>query len=105
MNETSYYCNTTALTDVERGRYGDFEKVLAEKVRGIDELPNGYTITFPMSAENYTLFAEFVTYESRCCPFLSFALKADSGAELAVLDITGPDDLAKQFIAAELGMG
>ena len=87
------------------GCQGNFEKVLSETVRSIDELPNGYTIAFPMSAENYTLFAEFVTYESRCCPFLSFALKADSGVELATLDITGPDELAKQYIAAELGLG
>lgn len=104
MNDTKYFCNLTALTSEERERYQEFEKLLFNKVKSISEVPNGYAISFPMNPQSYTLFAEFVAYESRCCSFLSFALKVNSGEDLAILDITGPED-AKQFIQAELGLG
>ena len=104
MNDTKYFCDVTTLTSKERERYRGFEKQLPDKIKSISEVPNGYVLSFPMNSENYTLFAEFVTYESRCCSFLSFALKVNSEEDLATLDITGPED-AKQFIQAELGLG
>lgn len=103
MNDTNYFCDVSALTSQERSRYQEFEKLLFPMVKAIDELDNGYAVQFPMSPENFTMMAEFVTYESRCCPFLSFALITNSGEETACLDITGPED-AKPFIQAELGL-
>ena len=101
--DTKYYCDVTAITTEERKRYQEFEQVLFHKIKSIDEVPNGYALSFLMTPENFTLMAEFVTYEGRCCPFLSFALKSNSGEDLAVLDITGPED-AQDFIRAELGL-
>lgn len=103
MNDTKYFCNVSGLTTEERNRYLEFEQIFPEKIKAITEVPNGYSLSFPMSPENFTLFAEFVTYERRCCSFLSFALIVNSEEELATLDITGPED-AQEFIQAELGM-
>ena len=101
--DTKYYCDFTAITTEERDRYQEFEKLLFHKIKSIDEVRNGYALSFPMTPENFTLMAEFVTYEGRCCPFLSFALKSNSGEDLAILEIIGPED-AHQFIRAELGL-
>jgi len=103
MNDTKYFCNLTALTSDERERYQEFEKLFSDKIQSISEVPNGYALSFPMNPANFILVAEFVTYERRCCSFLSFSLNANSGEELGVLSITGPQD-AKQFIQAELGL-
>lgn len=103
MNDTNYFCDLTALTSGERKRYQEFGKLLPEKIQSISEKPNGYALSFPMTPANFTLVAEFVTYESRCCPFLSFSLNVVSGQALAVLSITGPQD-AKPFLQAELGL-
>lgn len=103
MNDTTYYCDISALTTEERNRYQEFEQVFSDKIKGISEVPDGYALKFPMSPENFILIAEFVTYEQRCCPFLSFSLNINSGEELGELAITGPED-AQQFIQAELGL-
>ncbi len=103
MKDANYFCDLTALTAEERKRYQEFEKLLHLKVRSISEQDNGYTLSFPMSSENFLLIAEFVTYESRCCPFLSFSISANSGDEDGSLAISSAPD-AKPFIAAELGL-
>lgn len=103
MNDTNYFCDLTALTPEERSRYQEFEALLSNKIQSISEMPDGYALSFPMTPANFTLVAEFITYESRCCPFLSFSLNAISGQDLGVLSITGPQD-AKPFIQAELGL-
>ena len=102
MNATKYYCDISTLTAEERGRYPEFEKLLSTQIQSISELPNGYSLSFPMNPKNFTLVAEFVTLESRCCPFLSFSLKANAGEDAGSLSITGPED-AKPFIQAEMG--
>lgn len=103
MNDSKYFCDLSALNDEERLRYREFETLLGPKIAAISEQENGYTVSFPMSPENYLLIAEFVTYESRCCPFLSFSLSANSGEENGSLAISAAPD-AKAFIAAELGL-
>jgi hypothetical protein len=103
MNDTNYLCDLTALTPEERKRYQEFEALLPGKIQSISEEPDGYALSFPMTPTNFTLVAEFITYESRCCPFLSFSLIANSGQDLGVLKITGPQD-AKPFLQAELGL-
>ena len=64
MEDTKYFCDLTALTTDERGRYREFEKLLPSKIKSISEIADGYALSFPMSPENFTLVAEFVTYES-----------------------------------------
>ena len=103
MHDAKYFCDLTALTSEERKRYREFESLLPNKIKSMSEQENGYTLSFPMTPENFTLVAEFITYESRCCPFLSFSLNTVSGEEMSPLLITGELD-AKPFIAAELGL-
>jgi hypothetical protein len=103
VTDSKYFCDLSALNDEERARYREFEKLLPPLAKGISEQDNGYTLSFPMTPGNFVLIAEFVTYESRCCPFLSFSLSAISGEEDGSLAITSAPD-AKSFIAAELGL-
>ena len=103
MHDAKYFCDLTALNSEERKRYREFESLLPNKIKSMSEQDNGYTLSFSMTPENFTLVAEFITYESRCCPFLSFSLNTASGEQMSTLRITGELD-AKPFIAAELGL-
>jgi len=103
MSDSKYFCDLSALTSEERGRYAEVAKQLPGQVEAIDELEKGFAFTFPISKENFMLVAEFITYEGSCCPFLSFKLNWTSGETLGRLAVTGEAE-AKPFIQAEFSM-
>jgi len=64
-----------ALTTEERARRAELFTRLSAAVNQIQELPNGFSLTVSPVPNIWMIAAEFITLESRCCPFLSFSCK------------------------------
>ena len=94
-------CNMSALTKQERERYGVLSQKLAKAVVSQTELADGYAF----SLRNMPLaeVAEWVAFESRCCPFLNFGIELPSRSETLKLRLTGGKGV-KEFLVAELGL-
>ena len=91
-----------ALSSEERLRRAELFARLTDAAGHVDELPNGFAVRFPSTANIWMIAAEFVTLESRCCPFLSFSLGVEGDDDgLMSLCITGRPGV-KEFLATEL---
>jgi hypothetical protein len=93
-----FACNMSALTSDERAHHRDLSQTLFAAVKEKRDLPDGYGFLLP-PAELMTL-AEWVSFERRCCPFLTFEIEQSRDQGPLWLRITGSDG-AKPFIAAE----
>lgn len=86
------YCNMDVFTPAERESHIQTTTRLFQSVWGIHEVVNGYEFIFPnYGSESITTFAEFISNERRCCPFLEFALKIPSTDKPISLLLTGPE--------------
>ncbi|MDX1382712.1 MAG: hypothetical protein R3190_03655 [Thermoanaerobaculia bacterium] len=71
----------------------------AAKIRGellptvvsVAELARGYELRVPAGDGQLARLAEFVDLESRCCAFLDFEIRVESGVETLALVLTGPE--------------
>ncbi len=78
---------------------------LFHAVQKIEELPDGYGLTFPSAPDGLSKLAEFITFERACCPFFIFELICEPEQGPIRLNIRGPEG-AKAFLQAELpGLG
>ena len=66
-------------------------------VQTIEELADGYAFSFPGENEWISRLAEFVAFERKCCPFLSFELLFEDNKGPLRLRVRG-GDAAKQFV-------
>ena len=97
-------CNMDVFTPNERENHIRATTQLFQSVQTIHEAENGFEFMFPNfdEANNITQFAEFISNERRCCPFLEFTLKiAPSDAPISLL-LTGPEG-TQEFLRAEFG--
>ncbi len=72
----------------------------------MEELPNGWELSFDDGPEAGSWLVEWMARERRCCPFLDFAIRLGERGERgepAVLRLTGAPGV-RDFIAAELGL-
>ena len=96
-----FACNLNAMNREERQRYG----VLVQKMRkaqvGQKELANGFEFSIDPKRFSLVELAEWITYESKCCPFLTFGVTVDGGD--VRLALTGEKGV-KEFLKAELGV-
>jgi hypothetical protein len=79
-------------------------EVLAEvcsEVLEVKELDRGYGYRFPSDKRWVTKLADFITFESACCPFLQFNLQVNPGEGAIWLELTGPDG-TKEFLRSLL---
>ena len=95
-----FACNMSGLTGVERARHRELSRSLFASVRERRELPDGYGFRMP-PAELMTL-AEWVAFERRCCPFLTFEIEQSRDQGPLWLRITGSDGV-KPFVVEEFG--
>jgi hypothetical protein len=96
-------CNMNALTRAERDRHHALLGKLAKAVVGRQALPNGYTFRISPERLPLTELAEWVGYESRCCPFLGFGIELESKETAVTLRLTGGMG-TKEFLEEELGL-
>ena len=98
----SLACNVSALTRVERDR----QHVLGGKLKGAairrEELPNGYALILDRSKLPLNELAEWVSFESRCCPFLDFQISFTGDIGPLTLQLTGKSTEVKGFLTQEI---
>jgi len=101
--QSKFYCNTKALTPEERARHKQLGEKLTAARKEIVELPKGYEFQF--SPKNITIaeLAEWVSAESKCCPFFNFHIDLEGEGSLLCLRLTGEEGI-KAFIRAEFAV-
>jgi len=96
-------CDLSAIDATHRQRHQALWQQVYPTAQGIEELPDGYVIRFPMDRERFMALAEYITLERLCCPFFDFALELGGGSETIHLRLTGRDGV-KSFLQAQLGI-
>ena len=71
--EPGVACNMDAHSRKERVRHAELRRQLIAAVVEKTELPNGYALR--LKDLSFLTVAEWVSLESRCCPFLDFQLE------------------------------
>jgi hypothetical protein len=97
----AFACDMTALNAHERQRYAQVREQLQKSVEEIREVDHGYAFRHSAEASTLVMLAEFISLESRCCPFLGFTLEVVPQHGPAWLTMTGPEGV-KEFLRAEL---
>jgi hypothetical protein len=95
-----FACNLKALDKAERAHHGELTRALLSAGVERKELADGYG--FRLTAKELPLAAEWIGFESRCCPFFSFELQLGRDRGPLWLRITGKDGV-KDFLRAEFG--
>jgi hypothetical protein len=97
-------CAADAFTPEERARWRALATryLLEAPIRR--ELANGFAFEHERAPETLGAIAEFVGYESRCCPFVELTVRVPSGGRAVVLEMTGGPGV-KAVLASELGLG
>lgn len=97
-------CNPTAFTAEERSTWQELTKRFIKAPRARHELTNGYSFELDRTPETLQEVGQFVEYESRCCPFIDFTVRAPAGGHTVVLELTGRRGV-KELLASELDLG
>ena len=95
-------CYLGALGEA-RERYQELRKLVGRSIAEVQELPDGYALRLPSTAEVFSRTAEWISLEQRCCPFINFALDWRPPIDTLWLRLTGADG-AKLVIAAALAV-
>jgi len=98
-----FVCRLDALTPAERARHAELTARLVNSARRVEELPNGWELSFDDRPEWGIWLVEWMARERRCCPFLGFDIRLGEHDEPAVLRLTGAPGV-RDFVAAELGL-
>lgn len=95
-----FSCNPNGMSVEQRKAYSRLMKMLDFKSRVVTELSDGLGLSFPKTPEVILALAEWLTYETLCCPFLSFCLEILAEQPELRLGLRGPDGI-KDFIRSE----
>jgi hypothetical protein len=99
--EEHFACNMKALSKSERGAHQRASRKLLKAVLEQKELPNGYAFRLPPATLAMT--AQWVSLESKCCPFFGFEFELSKDEGPLWLRVTGSEGI-KPFILAEFGL-
>lgn len=95
-------CNLNALTAPERDRHHALGAKLKEAAIRREELRNGYAFAIDPTRVPLIEIAEWVSLESRCCPFLDFDIELRAKRGRLTLRLTGEHRDVKAFLTQEL---
>jgi hypothetical protein len=95
-------CNLNALTTSERERHDALGAKLKEAAIRREELRNGYAFAIDPARVPLSEIAEWVAFESRCCPFLDFGIELRAKGGLLTLRLAGEHREVKAFLTHEL---
>jgi len=96
-----FFCNMNALSADERAALpGIFDHLIAAKPQ-VEELAEGYELTFKNSKGLFTYATRWSSAENRCCPFFDFVLTVKRYDGPMTVRITGPAGV-KAFIFEDL---
>jgi hypothetical protein len=99
---TPFFCDMTALTNVQRARHHELAALLQSSLSAIRELPGGYDFEFPWEAATYAALAEITPLEHACCPFFNIGIRIESESNRLCWQLTGREGI-KPFIRGEFG--
>ena len=95
---TPICCDRTSSTGDERREHQIALAGFREAIETSTEIQNGFE--FQIGAKfDLVSVARVIQFERRCCPFLSFEVRANAGAEPLWVRISGPEG-AREVIAA-----
>jgi hypothetical protein len=104
MTEKSgFYCNLGALSNSDRERHNQLLSKLQRARIEIQELPDGYSFRLRNESVSLVEAAEWISYESKCCPFLDLEIRLERDSGPLWLKLRGKDGI-KPFIRAEFGI-
>lgn len=95
-----FYCNLNALTPAERARQKQLSTQLAASRIEMKELPDGYAFRLQRGAVSVADLAEWVSLETKCCPFFSFDIELERDNGPLWLKLRGEEGV-KQFIVSD----
>jgi len=98
--QSKFYCNVKALTPEERAHLKELSEKLKAARKEIVETATGYEFQFSPKNVSLAELAEWVSMESKCCPFFDFHIDLEGEGSLLCLRLTGEEDV-KAFIRAE----
>jgi len=98
--QSKFYCNTKALNPTERARHKQLSDKLQLVRKEIVESAKGYEFQFSPVDISLAELAEWVSAESKCCPFFDFHIDVEREGHLLCLRLTGEEGI-KAFIRAE----
>ena len=98
--QSKFYCNIKALNSAERARQKQLSEKLTAARKQIVETEKGYEFQFSPTDVSLAELAEWVSAESKCCPFFDFHIDLEREGKLLCLRLTGEEGI-KAFIRAE----
>jgi hypothetical protein len=75
----------------KRERTALLERELVPNLEEVTEQASGYVLWFDRAPGRLAALATFVELESRCCAFLDFEIRVESGGDRIALELSGPD--------------
>lgn len=79
----------------------ELTRSLWQQAREITEQRDGFTFIFDQSPDLHERIAEWISDETKCCPFLSFETEQEPGSLTYKLRVFGPKG-AKEVLADEM---
>jgi hypothetical protein len=101
--QSGFYCNAKALNKNERERYKQLTDKLERARMATKELPDGYALRLKSETVSLAELAEWVGFESKCCPFFGFEIELQPNRGALWLKLRGAEGI-KPFIRAEFGV-
>lgn len=99
--ESPFYCSIEkTLTKAEREHKKELSMKMAKAHVGTTELADGYAFRFSPEVLSLSELADWVTTESRCCPFFDLELGVEREGGPLWLRVKGREGV-KQFIRGE----
>ena len=98
--QNKFYCNSKALTAEERAHHKRLGDKLIRARKALVETAKGYEFQFSPSDVTLAELADWVTAESKCCPFFDFHIDLENQRKLICLRLTGEQGI-KKFIREE----
>ena len=98
--QSKFYCNIKALRPEERAHHKQLTEKLMATRKEIVETAKGYEFQFSPKSVSLAELAEWVSAESKCCPFFDFHVDLESEGSLLCLRLTGENGI-KPFIREE----
>ena len=83
--------------ELQERRSGLLAKVRTAK-SNVTELNDGFRYEFSLEGEVLDEITRLIQLEHQCCPFLTFRLTIEAGADSVSLELTGPSG-TKEFLA------
>ncbi len=98
--QSKFYCNIKALNAEERAHHKQLGEKLMAAGKEIVETEKGYEFQYSPSDISLAEMADWVSAESKCCPFFDFHIDLEHERKLLCLRLTGEEGI-KAFIRAE----